>query len=559
MKIVLILIKLVYILLIDKSQKKFVIKRYIPNFNPQSEEEFYPYNFTSSDTIDGGIYVFDTASFYTWKNIPNKNIYNDEENIITITTKYNEEIKGTIGLTSNNLNLISLNSRNYSKNFGSICIPKKVPDDKIKQIEDILEIKDGRFYNYLDLIKNEVSQKYINYIQESIQSGYILFGEKDEIFDIKKNEKDIKTCECVNPIDNDDFLNYWNCKITSFSSDNIILSSLYSKSINGDIYAIFALSEEYIIAPKKTGEEIINYYRELIGKKKCSMENYKSNMKRMICEKINYSQLPDFTIILEGEISLIALSFDLFKNVNESYIYFKILLNELDTKEYWYLGDPIIKNYNFLFDYNTPGKEKITIVSSDKYESLSIIVTFISSSFIGLIFFGFLVFARIRINILSKAKKKNQNDISRKAKKKINKIIRKQNDFEIPEGNIPIQNLIRNSNLLNEDNSDDSKIEDEDEEEEQEQEKESINSSDISSDSDQNLNIRKSSISKSFGNENDLENKIKELKKKRNNINKNNNEIEMNDLSYLNSMNYTEEGECEMIGEDEGSIPPLNT
>ena len=28
--------------------------------------------------------------------------------------------------------------------------------------------------------------------------------------------------------------------------------------------------------------------------------------------------------------------------------------------------------------------------------------------------------------------------ISRKAKKKFNKIKRKQNDFEIPEGNIPI-------------------------------------------------------------------------------------------------------------------------
>ena len=75
----------------------------------------------------------------------------------------------------------------------------------------------------------------------------------------------------------------------------------------------------------------------------------------MTCKKMNFAELPDFTITLEGEISLIALSFDLFKNRNETHAYFKILLNELDTKEYWYIGEPIVKNYNFLFDYT---KEK---------------------------------------------------------------------------------------------------------------------------------------------------------------------------------------------------------
>ena len=48
-----------------------------------------------------------------------------------------------------------------------------------------------------------------------------------------------------------EFLNYWNCKIISFSVDNIKNSSFYS--INGDIYAIFALAEEYIIAPSEDG------------------------------------------------------------------------------------------------------------------------------------------------------------------------------------------------------------------------------------------------------------------------------------------------------------------
>ncbi len=551
MRTVLILIKILYTILIDLNQKKFEIKRDIPKFDSSAEDIFSPYNFVSSDIIDGGTYVFDTASLYSWKNKPTTG-NSDSDKEILISTKYNENIKGKIQISSNYLNWISINSDKYTQNFGSIAIPIKFPDNKKEEIESILGVNDGRIYNYLDLIKNEIREKYINYIQDSIQSGYILFGEKDEIFDKEKNDKDIKTCTSSIPMDNDDeFLNYWNCKITSFSADNMKLSSLYSKSMNGDIYAIFALSEEYIIAPNKTGGEIINYYRDLIGKKKCSMEQFTSNIKIMVCQKINYSGLPDFTINLEGEIPLIALSFDLFKNKNETHLYFKILLNELDTKEYWYLGDPIIKNYNFLFDYNNPEEAKITIVSSDKYESLSIIITCASASFIGFIFFSFLLLARIRINILSKAKKKNQNDTIRKEKKKIKKIIRNQNDFEIPEGNIPIPNLIKNSNIMNDEENDESKNEDE------EDIIMSKNSSEISSSSgNSSKNLNNSSISRSFGNEKDLDSKIKKLKKRKNNNDINNNEYEMNDLSYLN--NNTEEGECEMIGEDEGSLPPLN-
>ena len=48
----------------------------------------------------------------------------------------------------------------------------------------------------------------------------------------------------------------------------------------------------------------------------------------MLCDKFNFAELPDFNIILDGEIYLIALSFDLFKEKNDSHIYFKIILNE---------------------------------------------------------------------------------------------------------------------------------------------------------------------------------------------------------------------------------------
>ena len=265
----------------------------------------------------------------------------------------------------------------------------------------------------------------------------------------------------------------------------------------------------------------------------------------MICKKFNYAELPDFTITLEGEISLIALSFDLFKNKNETHIYFKILLNELNTKEYWFLGDPIIKNYNFLFDFNKKEEEFISIVSSDKYNSLSFTLTSIGASVITFIYFAFLLFARIKINMLSKNKKKNQNEKVRTKTKNIKRIIRNQNDFEIPEGNIPIQNMIKSSNLINEEDSEELKKDEEVIHDDNEK-------SDRSEDNNSSNSLNSDSFFKNIEKEDNLEKKINELKKNPNNSN----EFEMQDLNNLNIYSSDDE-ECEKIGE-EGSLPPLN-
>ena len=560
------IISFIYIISKEKT-KKFIINRYIPY---SSDDNFYPYNFTSSDFIDGGVYVFDTASFYTWKKVSSTTSTSDKN--ITITNKYNEGILGKIETTSDNFNWISLTTD--SGNSGSIAIPINIPDLITEEIEDQLESSDSRIYNYLDLINNEINYKYINYVQESITSGYILFGEKDEIFSPSKNKRDIKSCNCSHPSDkslNNIFLNYWNCKIFSFSVDNIKIDSLYSKSINGDIYAVFSLAEEYIIAPNKTGNEIIKYYRDLIDDefgKECKLEVFKNNMKIMECEIFNYAELPDFTITLEGEISLNALSFDLFKNKNENFVYFKILLNELDTKEYWVIGDPIVKNYNFLFDYNKKGFENITIVASDKYDPFAITITCCITSFITALYFGFLLFARIKINIMSKNKKKHESARARRTTKKIKKIIRNQNDFEVPDENIPIPSMIKSSNTLFEIDDEELRKDDDDEKsnnENNDSEKENMisenNSSEIPSDSnsksiknnnDNNDNNNKS-VSKTFEDEKDFENKIEQLRKK-----EGSSEFELKDLTYLKNLNSSDEEDCELVDEEEGSLPPLN-
>jgi hypothetical protein len=197
------------------------------------------------------------------------------------------------------------------------------------------------------------------------------------------------------------------------------MPSSYSISLNGEIYAIFAIDEEYIIAPNITGTEIINYYKSLIDDNygvTCELNNFTNNTKIMLCKKFNFAELPDFNIILNGEIYLIALSFDLFKEKNDSHV---------------------------LFDYTQPGKETITIVQSDKYESMIIILFFCVSSFITLLFYIVLIIIRVRkikqdaIDFQDKSQKKE--------KIKIQRMIKNQNDFEIPEENVTYDNMSKNN------------------------------------------------------------------------------------------------------------------
>jgi len=97
-----------------------------------------------------------------------------------------------------NLKYIELNSGNYKDNYGAICIPKSIPE-RIKESFGInynINQSDYIKYSYLDLINSELSddEKYINYIQDSINTGKITFGKKNEIFDSEKNNKNMFMC-----------------------------------------------------------------------------------------------------------------------------------------------------------------------------------------------------------------------------------------------------------------------------------------------------------------------------------------------------------------------------
>ena len=520
------------------KQKEFDLTREENTNKDNDEEIFSPYIF-SSKILGEGDYMFATASFLSWKN--NKNNINNKYEYSLISKK-NEIILGEIKYTEDKMNYIEIKTDKYNNNFGVICIPKSIPERKKIEINlENFDDFDNYNYSYLDLIKNELDEdeKYINYIQETINKGTIIFGKQDDIFDKNINHKEIKTCSCISPpnleIENE-FLNFWNCKIDSFFINNIKLPASYSIALNGEIIAIFAIEEEFIIAPSITGTEVINYYKELIDKNydtSCELQNYTNNYtintKMMICKSFNFAELPDFNIILDGEIYLIALSFDLFKEINDSYVYCKILINEANTREYWYLGDPIIKNYNFLFNYTSPGNETITIVQSDKYESMTIILFFCISSIITLLFYIFIIITRVRA--INKENQKFQDKAKRKQSKKIKKIIKNQNDFEVPEENIPVQNI--NQNILFTEESKKKEISDI----EEESYSDSISSFDI---------ISKTSSKKT-----------KKIKKGGTNLErKNAGEIEMTNIG--GKINFSDEEESDLNADDEGGIQAFN-
>ena len=511
-------------------QKEFELTREEIESEENKEEIFSPYKF-SSEIFAKGDYVFDTASFYSWRNNLKKTDIGEYE----YKNKKNENLKGTLKFNDLNLDYIEINSNKYNDYFGAICIPKNIPD-RIK--EKINPDNDENIkYSYLDLINSELknNEKYINYIQDSINTGKMIFGKKNDIFDEEKSHKEIKSCSCISPKDTEienEFLNFWNCKIDSFLVNSIKMPSSYSTSINGDIYAIFAIEEEYIIAPKITGTEIINFYKDLIEDNydtSCALEMFSNDIKIMQCKSFNFAELPDFNIILDGEIYLIALSFDLFKEKNDTHVYFKILLNQANTREYWYLGDPIIKNYNLLFDYTTPGKESITIVQSDKYESMIIILFFCISSFITLLFYIFLIILRLRK--MNKETYEIKDKDKRRQSRKIKNIIKNQNDFEIPKENITVENMIK-INLLTSD-----KIQERSEEDEE-------------SNNESNNSLYSNKVSKSFvKNEKDIKYQTKE--------NNNKNEIEMVNIEGK-SNSSEEEDESDLNADDEGGIQPFN-
>jgi hypothetical protein len=348
---------------------------------------FYPYylNISFGNKTLSNISI-DTTTNYTWfynSNLEGE-IINDSYQIIL---KDKTEIKGQLikyNNTSNNNTLLYINSSNILGNntLGVIGIGR--------------ELSKNSFFNY-SCNNSSGGENIILLIYSETQKKLQLYGKPNDTFTKDLN----KTCNCSNS--SSELKKLWNCEIKSYS---INISEI---KIENE-YIAFSTFCKDIIASSKTGKIILNDYLRIInsryGEKRCELIE-ENGFKKMRCQKLEeFEGIPDFSLITkDNNIKLTAIIDDLFENYNSTFQDFKIIyVNDNNENNIWYIGEPIIKNYNLLFNFDNGN---IIIVESLSFGLFLVYIGFIIGVLILLIFLFMLYNARkkgdeISISLINK-------------------------------------------------------------------------------------------------------------------------------------------------------------
>ena len=379
---------------LSSSSKEFIMSK-----NTNENNTFNPYIFQfnfENEKEKNDSFIFDTSSYIVWKgnNIINKS---DTIKISTITGEelssneicINEEqfcwFKTNKIMNSGYIGVIGISNKNRN-----IFINKEDEDDKDKN-------KNYYLNYYLNSFNIKKEERFINFIQKNNNDALMIFGENNYIF----NKDNSKKCQCKKKKNKNDDINiFWCCEISSIKvgENDIYLSSKYNNE-----YGIFAINEEYIIGPR-AGITILNYYEKLI-KDTFEINCIKESNNRLIylkCGYFNYNETLDLSFIMKGDIRILALSQDLFKNIDNDYLEFKIKINNNTKDNIWYLGEPIVKNYNLLLNYTNLSDISLIIIPSN-LNGFVLVTIIMILGFILLI-----AFITIIIYILKKGKNKNE-------------------------------------------------------------------------------------------------------------------------------------------------------
>ena len=329
----------------------------------------------------------DTTTNYTW--FYNLNIDETEKKEqISITLKDNSKIEGQLikyKNISNNMTLEFINSSHVLGNntLGVIGIGR--------------QLLNNTFFEYLNFNnKSKDEENIILLIYSETQKKLQFYGQRNDIFTKTLN----KTCNCSN--ESDKLKELWNCKIKSFS---INISEIKIE----DEYIAFSTLYKDIIASSKTGKIILNDYLRIInsryGEKRCELFE-ENNFIKMRCQKLEeFEGIPDFSLITkDNSIKLTAIIDDLFQKYNSTIQEFKIIYPK-NEDNIWYIGEPIIKNYNLLFNFDNNGS--IIIIESLSFGLFLVYIGFIIGFLILVIFLFMLYKARkkgdeISISLINK-------------------------------------------------------------------------------------------------------------------------------------------------------------
>ena len=357
--------------------------------NVDDNDEFNPYIFKFNFKDKNYSFIFDTSSYIIW--IGNQTI-NETYTTLNISTIHGEKMLANEICKDDNFCYFKTDKKMNKGYNGSIGLSNKYRDFIINGNNS------KKIYQYIDYITNNTynlknEEKYINFIQKNKKEASMKFGSIDDIF-----KKSSPKCQCKNK-DNEDNI-YWCCEISTIKiGENEVLSTWFNTF---NTYGIFSISEEYIIGPYY-GIKILNYFENYIK------ENYGVNCKKnqsnfieLICDNFNYKELPDLTFMMKGNLGILALSRDLFKKTNNDLelkikIYYSIY-------NYWYLGEPIVKNYNLLLNYTDSKDASLIIIPLNKNGFILILIAIILG-FVVLISFIIII-----IYIIKKAKNKKEKN-----------------------------------------------------------------------------------------------------------------------------------------------------
>ena len=432
-------------LIIQLNSIDFILKK---NISIDNEYNPYIFNFTLNDnTFIVYPSIFDTTQFYILiQEEEDNDNYTDSDSIIMNYYENFENNDGRYDINISGQIFHYFKEKESNKEYlGIIGI-----SNKNKNRTRILP--DWRNYSYLYMLDMEYKNisNYINFIQKESDEALIQFGEINSFF----NKGTARKCSCKDK--------FWSCELLNLKiGGNEICPS------SGNEYAIFSISEEYIIAPYSQGKILFKFYTDLIKKLfgvECSPKPGNNNLANLTCNYFNYEDLPDLSFVLKGGIKIMALSIDLFKILSDYSLEFKIKYVNItgSNNNNWYLGEPVIQNYNFLLNY-TDEKNVELIIKPSSLNGFILIIVACVGGFLFLFLFLTIIYCvskkdKKRKNYFSKWNKKGKknSDYFYMAKNSYIQERIEENEEEDQKGE-DSENSEKSDNSNNSDNKDDNK------------------------------------------------------------------------------------------------------
>lgn len=196
---------------------------------------------------------------------------------------------------------------------------------------------------------------------------------------------------CISQINKDDFERFkffWYCNLKQIKeiNDTIVYENntiFISSTDYANYYFVFDTASKYIEAPQKELKFIFSLVIRL-SNEKCFMRFMDSEHDMIVCNRdFDIRKVPDIKFKMNEKI-LTIYSKDLFDFVDDHYV-FKVI--ESNGEETWFMGEPLIKNYQLILDYEKNfiylGKTYSNLHNSNN--SMTIIWIIIAISTFGLI------------------------------------------------------------------------------------------------------------------------------------------------------------------------------